>query len=150
MIDNKDLIDGLNDLLAKSIDAEKGYMKVSEPIKNASVKLFFERKSRQRGYFAHELRNEIIRLGGEVDSNEGSIAGDLHRFWIDVKTFITSDDVESALELCETGEKAALKVYDDFIGAHKIPEPTLGMIENQRNNIALSLKTVSMLEDVVG
>ena len=147
MTDNTKIISGLKKLLVRAVDGEKGYNNSRTLTDNMALQMFFNRKSKQRRYFAHELRNEIVRLGGKLDTDGGSFLGDFHRGWMEIKTALTSNNEEAVLDACETGEKAALEAYDEFLGENQLDPKTAAMIENQRNHIAMSLRTVDQLED---
>lgn len=146
MTNHEELIEGLNELLEKTYDAEKGYKQAYENSDNTRLKAFFKEKSDQRYKYGHQLKEEIRKLGGEVEKG-GSVAGSLHRTWIDIKAALSFDTEESILEECERGEKASLKEYDEFLKEHTIPTSTRSVIVNQRNGIAKALKDVDMLEE---
>lgn len=48
------IISKLNELLEKNYDAEKGYKKAAEDIKNAQLQDFLQSHSQQRYDFGHE------------------------------------------------------------------------------------------------
>ena len=57
-----------------------------------------------------ELQNVVRELGGEpADSN--SIAGYLHRRWVDLKTAIVDNNELAVLNEVERGEDVALEAY---------------------------------------
>ena len=56
----------LNDLLEKTYDAEKGFKKAAENVKNEALKNYFSKKAQERYDFGHELKSEIKSFGQEV------------------------------------------------------------------------------------
>ena len=74
----------LNALLEKTYDAEKGFKKAAENVENPALKNYFQTKAQQRYDFGHELKSEIKSYGQDVDKG-GSLIGDAHRAWMDVK-----------------------------------------------------------------
>jgi len=146
MFSDKELVNGLQGLLEKNIDAEKGYKNALEATESGTLNSFFNRKIQQRSQFADQLKNEITKLGGKHESVSGSVAGAIHRTWMDVKTALSTDNDEAVLEACQTGEKAALDEYDLFIGKVKLPSSTAKLVMEQRNGIAESLDGVELLE----
>ena len=60
--------DNLNALLEKTYDAEKGFHTAAENTEHAGLKRYFERKSKERYNFGHELKSEITSFGGDIDN----------------------------------------------------------------------------------
>ena len=146
MTNREDIIEGLNDLLEKNYDAELGYKNAAENVEDSSLKSFFQGKAQQRYDFGHEIKAELSKLGGTPDKG-GSVAGALHRGWMDFKAALSFDNAESVLDACETGEEAALEDYDEFLNEHEISPELRNVISNQRNRIAASLRSIEMLEE---
>lgn len=84
---------------------------------------------------------------GGTPIESGSTAGFMHRAWMDIKSTFSDDNEEAVLEACETGEKAALEDYDEFLNKITIGAETRTVVENQRNHIADTLGKVKRLED---
>ena len=63
---------------------------------------------------AAELKTAVRALGGDPEDS-GSVAGALHRGWVDVKSMLTGKDEEAVLNEAERGEDHALKAYKDAI-----------------------------------
>ena len=64
----------------------------------------FEEYAKQRYDFGHQIKNEIKALGGEVNKG-GTIAGTLHRAWMDFRASITDNDEPAILNEAIRGEK---------------------------------------------
>ena len=137
----------LNSLLEKSYDAEKGYKKAAENAKHAKLKMFFERKSKERNDFGHALKSELASFGQEPDKG-GSAAGSIHRTWMDVKAFFSADNDESMLEAAITGEKAAVDEYKDVLEETDIPSSTATLVRQQMGKIEQDLAKVKTMEDL--
>jgi len=60
------------------------------------------------------LQTAVKALGGDPE-NSGSVAGALHRGWVDVKSLVTGKDEEAVLNEAERGEDHALKAYKEAI-----------------------------------
>src|SRR5690606_15029537 len=86
----------LNTLLERTYDAEKGFKKASENVKDVNLKSYFERKAQERYDFGHQLKSEIKSFGQETE-NSGSVAGTAHRAWMDVKA-LRSEEHTSELQ----------------------------------------------------
>ena len=139
--------DNLNALLEKTYDAEKGFHTAAENTEHAGLKRYFERKSKERYNFGHELKSEIISFGGDIDKG-GSITGTAHRTWMNVKAFFSMDNDESMLEEAITGEKAALEEYKEVLNDTNLPQSTHAILLKQKNTIEADLNTIKRLEDL--
>jgi len=146
MIDNSKICSSLNDLLEANYDAQNGFSNAADESENPRLATFFQNKADQRRRFANEIQNEIKRLGGTF-SELGTVIGFMQRAWMDVKTAFTTNNEETILEACETGEKEALGEYDVFLTDTTVPAAVRTMIERQRNEIALSHGQVKNLEE---
>lgn len=137
----------LNALLAKTYDAEKGFKKASENAKSYDLIAYFKKKAIERSNFAHNLRSEIQNFGQEIEEG-GSVEGAMHRTWMDIEAFFSSDNDESMLTAAIAGEKSAIEEYDDVLKEINLPPSTATLLAQQRNQIASDLNTIKRLEDV--
>ena len=137
----------LNSILEKTYDAEKGFKKAAENVKNTALKNYFNSKAQERYDFGHELKSEIRTFGQEVDKG-GSVAGSAHRTWMDIKSMFSFDDEESMLEEAIRGEKVAIEEYEDVIKETSLPSQTKALLEAQKNKIENGLKNIKSLEDI--
>ena len=137
----------LNDLLEKTYDAEKGFRKAAENVKHSPLKNYFNRKAQERYEFGHELKSEIKSFGQEVDKG-GSITGNLHRTWMDVKSLVSGNNEESMLEEAIRGEKTAVEEYEDVLAETALPPSTQTILAKQKQKIEIGLSTIKRLEDL--
>ncbi len=114
---NKDLLDVLNDLVKINNDRIEGYEKAMEDAKKIDTDLqtiFFKMMEESRNYKT-ELIEAIARRGGESESEETTNSGKIYRVWMDIKSTFKGSDRKSVLELCEFGEDAAQKAYQEAL-----------------------------------
>ncbi len=137
----------LNDLLEKTYDAEKGFKKAAENSNHSGLKNYFNQKAQERYDFGHELKTELKSVGQEIDKG-GSIAGSAHRAWMDVKSFLSSNNEESMLEEAIRGEKSALEEYNDVLSETTLPPTTQTVLTQQKNKILQGLSSIKRLEDL--
>jgi len=137
----------LNDLLEKTYDAEKGFKKAAENVDNPSLQSYFKQKADERYHFGHDLKDEIISFGENVDKG-GSTTGSVHRVWMDIKTLFSAEDEESMLEEAIRGEKAAISEYKNIIDDKSVPESTKSLLISQKNQIENGLSKIKVLEDL--
>ena len=85
---NKESISVLNDLIETSKDGQKGFATCAEDIKHPELKALFVKRSADCAAAAAELQTAVRALGGDPEES-GSVAGALHRGWVDVKSMVT-------------------------------------------------------------
>jgi uncharacterized protein (TIGR02284 family) len=100
----------LNDLVETSKDGEKGFRTAAEDTKNAELKSIFMQRADDCAKGAAELQQLVSRMGGKPEQG-GSVAGAMHRGWVDVKSAVTKRDDLAVLEECERGEDVAKAKY---------------------------------------
>lgn len=144
-ISNENLIEDLNDIIVKNYDASKGFKNASSNVKQQELKEMFLQCSTQRSKFAGELQQEVRSLGGEP-KHETSTLSAMHRAWMDVKSAVSTDETEAILGACTTGEKAAVKEYDDLLD-QQIPENIRKVVQMQRNVVNDTLQSIKILEE---
>ncbi|WP_281847736.1 ferritin-like domain-containing protein [Olleya namhaensis] len=147
--DNKELVNTLQDLLQKNYDAEAGYKQVMQKTENQPLKNWMQQKALQRNTFATELDFQIRKHNAEPKAS-GTLAGDLHRGWINVKSTLTSDTDEALLEECIRGEKASLTEYEEKLERFNEDSEIKTIIQTQLTTVRSALNTVKKLEDIIG
>ena len=141
------LTEKLEGLLIRTHDAEEGFKKASEKTEHLGLKAYFKTKSGQRKEFAEELAEEIKALGGEYKKGT-SLEGHAHRAWMDIKTLFSSHDAEAMLEAAITGEKKAVKDYEDAIYDSATPPSIVSILKEQLSKIQSGLNTIKTLENL--
>ena len=144
---HKEIVNNLQDLLEKNYDAEKGFTKAMQDAKNQNLKRFLQQQAAQRNRFVTEL-DQQIRSMNEQPKESGSLTGDLHRTWIDIKSSVAGNTDEAVLEECIRGEKASWKEYEEKLQNKNFPSNISGMLQNQATEIHNTLNRVKTLEDL--
>ena len=111
---NKEAISVLNDLIETSKDGQEGFKSCAEDIKHPELKALFVKRSADCATAAAELQAQVRALGGDPETST-SVAGDLHRRWVDVKSIFKGKDEEAVLNEAERGEDHALKAYKEAL-----------------------------------
>ena len=135
----------LNMLLEKNYDAEKGYKNAAENAQDKQLKVFFSERAQERYDFGHELKTEIRNFGENPDKGS-SLAGDAHRTWMNLKTSLSSNKEDAALEEAVRGEKVAVDEYEDVLKDPEIPPTTANLLMKQRNGIVAALNKLKSME----
>lgn len=142
-----DLNNKLNSLLQRIHDGEKGYKKASTHTDHQFLKNYFEKKSKERENFSHELNTVISTLDVHDDSN-GSTAGVAHRTWMDIKALFSFNSDDSMLEEAISGEKVLLEAYKDILDESLIPMNIRAVLLKHKDAIENDLRIIKKIEDL--
>ncbi|MDB4292621.1 PA2169 family four-helix-bundle protein [Maribacter sp.] len=145
--DIKKIEDSIKGILEKNEDAIKGFEKAAENAKELGTKAYFSKRVENRTMFLKQMRNSVTELNLGNNEIEGSTAGAVHRTWMDVKAFFSSDNDESMLEEAVRGDKSAVKEYNEVLAETMIPSRVKEIIREQRDSIQNDLETSEILED---
>ncbi|MEZ0484919.1 ferritin-like domain-containing protein [Fibrella aquatica] len=143
-----EILDQLNKLLTSSHDAEEGYKEAAENVKDQELKSLFLAQSRERAEFATELDREIRALGGDAD-NGTSLASDLHRAWINIKSAVSGSSDKAVAEECQRGDAEALSEYRSVLEQTDIAASTRELLLHQKSKVELAHETMGRLALVV-
>ena len=142
------LISSLQEILQKNYDAEEGLKQGKEKTDSPTLKKWLQQKADERHEFAEDIHTELKKLGSEPKAS-GSFAGTAHRVWIDVKTFLSTNQDETILEECIRGDEASVEEYRDQLRAPYMAGTVVGVLADQKKRIEQSLETFRRLEDLV-
>lgn len=143
-----DILDKLNQLLTRNHEAAKGYEQAAENAKDAELKSLFMVQSRQRSEFALELDREIRALGGTPDADT-SVASDLHRAWINIKSAFTPNDDKATVEECKRGDQVALNDYSEILNDTTLMASTRELLLRHKERIMAAHSGMSRIALVV-
>jgi uncharacterized protein (TIGR02284 family) len=74
------------------------------------------------------------------------VLGGLHRTWITIKEAFTGNVNEALIAAIETGEKAAIDKYDEYIADYADHADHLELLKSQRDGIHVSLNEIINLK----
>jgi uncharacterized protein (TIGR02284 family) len=137
-------ITALNQLLEVCRDGEMGFASAAEHVQDAGTKWMFQEIARRRGQFADELKQEIRRLGGAPHEG-GSLAGTVHRHWMDVKHALRGRNDAAIMAEAARGEETAVGAYANAVQA-SLPPPTRAIVERQQTDVRDTHDRVRALE----
>jgi uncharacterized protein (TIGR02284 family) len=140
---NAEVVSILNELIETCEDGLKGFTSASEAVEDPAAKTLFASRlpNIQRG--ESELKAEVRRLGGDPE-NRGTVAGAIHRGWIDLKAAVTGKNEEAIVMECERGEEHAAHVYEDAL-QKDLPLDTRAIIDRQYRGVVENLERVRAL-----
>lgn len=128
-METNDTVSILNGLIETCRDGQNGFQEASTNLKRTELKTLFAEASTERAKFVGELQREVRVLGSDPE-NSGSVAGALHRAWIDIKGSFTGKDDGSILNECERGEDSAVAAYKDAL-TNDLPANLRALVETQ-------------------
>lgn len=136
----------LNGLIETCKDGQYGFQSAAETVKNADFKSLFTELSAQRQLFIGELQR-LVRGLGEDTEKTGSLAGTLHRGWIDIKAALSSGDEHAILVECERGEDSAVNEYREALEQNDLPINIRDVIQQQYTGVQAAHDRVRDLRD---
>jgi len=137
----------LNDLIATLKEGQKGYAEAMTDVEDTDLKDLFKEYAAQRSQYITELEDQMYKLDLKPDTNEGNntIAGTVHRAFINLKGAVTGKDRHSILAECERGEDHAKAAYEDAKKIQDLPSDLKIIIDKQADGI---LKAHNKIRDM--
>lgn len=138
----------LKNLIQILHDGRDGYRQAADNVNESRLKEMFETLATQRAQFARELEPHLADAGEEHPEDEGgTMAGAVHRGWIDLKSAVTRQDAHSILAEVERGEDSAKKAYGDALGEKLLASDVRTIIERQSQEVLRAHDLVRNLRD---
>jgi len=144
-MDENNAVSVIENLIQTCKDGQKGYQEAASKIKRSDLKTFFNEQSLERSRFAGELEAELIRLGKPDQKVSGSVAGSLHRAWIDTKVSLGGGD-KTVLDWLEHGEDTAKDAYQKAV-ISDLPENIAQVVRRQAGGVQAAHDKVKSLRD---
>ena len=136
----------LNDLIETSKDGEKGFRTSAEDTRNGELKSVFVARAQDCAKAAADLQQLVTRLGGNPESG-GSVAGAVHRGWVNLKSSVTDRSDLAILEECERGEDVAKARYKKALEAD-LPDDIRDIVQHQYDGAVRNHDQVRDLRDL--
>lgn len=142
------MTDTLNNLVRINIDASKGYSLAAENIENDNFRNFLQSYAEQREKYAEQLKDEIVKIGGEPVSST-SVLGDIHRGVMKMREAVSPSRDSALLTECSRGEGEALAQYKKTLETTPFSVELRRMIMTQFDKIRAAKSTMDELVRVV-
>jgi len=97
-------VDKLNYLLRMEHNSVRGYEHAIDNVSDENLKARFKEYRQAHSERGTRISNMITSLNGQPET-DGSLAGALHRNWVDLKTAVANDDSEAVMEAVVFGER---------------------------------------------
>ena len=135
----------LNGLVETSKDGEKGFRTAADNTKSSELKPVFLKRADDCAKGATELQQILAHRGGKPEQG-GSIAGALHRGWVNLKAAVTIRDEVDILEECERGEDVAKAAYRKALD-ESLPEEIRAVVQRQYDGVMRNHDQIRNLRD---
>ncbi|MFZ6876207.1 PA2169 family four-helix-bundle protein [Undibacterium sp. Di27W] len=148
-MNNDEIISTLNDLIETSKDGEKGFKVCSEDAsgRHPELKAMLAERGRECASAALELQELVRNQGGDPETS-GTLSGDLHRAWTNIRAAIVGKDDETVLNECERGEDVAVRVYRKAL-EQELPTHIRLVVERQYQGVLRNHDVIKVLRDQV-
>lgn len=135
----------LNHLIETSKNGEKGFLAAAEDTKNPELRQVFQQRAQDCAGAVAELQAIVTQAGGKPEDS-GTVAGALHRGWVNLKASIAGRTDQAILEECERGEDVAKKQYADALN-EALPDDVLAVVRRQYDGVLRNHDQIKLLRD---
>jgi uncharacterized protein (TIGR02284 family) len=142
---NDKAVSVLNNLIETCKDGEQGFRVAADGLSSASIKTRFLEYARQRAQMARELQDEVRRLGGDPEK-KGSVAGTMHRGWLNIRSIVSGKDDHAIVAEAERGEDVAKGVFEDALN-EMLPASAQTIVQQQAVKIRQAHDEVRNIRD---
>ena len=144
-MDSQTTVAPLNDLYQLVGDSIKGYEEASRKVKTPELSTFLSEMAMERTQMKYELGTTIKRLDPHQSLDKGTLKGDVHRAWMNIREALSSSSDHSVLDECARGEAYLTNRYKTVLENQYLPSAVLPMLREQSSKIAVTRSTVEQL-----
>ena len=101
----------LNSLIETTIDSVDGYERAAREARNPEFRRIFEERAFERRRVIDDLRQEVTRMGGEVE-DDGSVLAKAHRSFLKIRDAVAGGDDKQVIDEVERGEDFIKNKYE--------------------------------------
>lgn len=111
--------EALNRLARVCKDSEMGLRRAAAEVQDQQFRTMLHAAALHRSKWLEQIRNEVRAEGGKA-ANDGSLAGTLHRNWMNLRYAVNLHRQDVVLRECLRGEEFALKQFESIIEEHEV------------------------------
>lgn len=123
----------LDHLLVLCTDGAAGYRKAASLVTNERVRHLLEDNAILREEVASVIGYTLAGLG-HPRAEHGSLAGALHRRWIDTIALVEPGDTGALLRACALGERETIAAFSSALGC-TLPDDVRGAVQSQLGRV---------------
>lgn len=127
-------------------DSQEGYEHAANDANDPELKRIFNDYAVQRMKFVEEIHDRIKVLRGDLKM-DGSLGGDLHRAWMDVRAASSSAQNHTVLVECERAEDMAVKAYGEALNVRDLDDATRKLVQRQYESVQAAHDRIRQLRD---
>ncbi len=144
---HKQLVQNLQELLAKNYDANKGFIKAMKETQSHDLKEYLKVRALIHHRYATQL-DKIIHSLNEHPIEEGSTVGRFHRAWMDIIHKIGGNSDETIFDECLRGQAATIKEYNNKLTNYKFPTEIKEVLKSHLAELEQIYESAKKIEDV--
>ena len=135
----------LNSLITTTIDSANGFERSAEDAENGRFVEMFREFSQERRQVIGRLQERVRTLGGTAN-DDGSLKGDLHRRWVDLRDAISRGGDQEISEEVERGEDYLKGKYDAALADNELGPDTMAAIREAYQSVRAGHDRASALK----
>ncbi len=136
-------LENIHDLL---VDSRKGYMEAADRVEDNGVKSLLMAFAQEREALESAVDAELRKLDPEAEHRDGgTIKGDMHRAWMDLRDALSKSHNTNMLAECERGEGYLLMRYDEVLKKDDLQSGTRMLAANQRAEVQGNVERIKQL-----
>lgn len=143
-ISNESMTEVLNRMLRTCYDSQQGYKAAAEHISSSIISKLLNDYSVQRGRYANELIDEILKYCGAPVAADG-IVQNVKRGWQNLTDVLNKKDVNAIIHECRKGDEAAMDQYEQIL-AENLPPMTKSMLMKHYEGMRQSVSRLKVLQ----
>lgn len=132
-------LQGLHDLL---VDSRKGYAEVAKRAHDPRVSTLLMALSNERTGMESEVDRLLVLRDAPAKHGKGTLKGNLHRMWMEVRDALSKPDSLIMLAECERGERYLLSRYE-----HLLPKADKQVLSVLDRHHAIVLANLARVKD---
>ena len=138
----------LNTLIGTLIDSIDGYQKAAADTTNARFAEMFNARARERQHAVTTLQAAVARLGGNPE-DDGTVAGSVHRGWINLKEAVLGNDDEAIVNEVERGEDYLKEKFEAARDHVDLPADARAAVEEAWTSVRAGHDEMSALKHAI-
>lgn len=136
----------LNNVKDLLVDSQKGYLQAAERVEDVQLKGILTYLGSSRTSLLAAMDKLIAQADPAQPPREGgTIKGDLHRTWMEVRDALSTSDNANVLAECERGEEFLLMRYDEVLKKDDLNPAARSTLQDQRAIVQGNVERVRQL-----
>ncbi len=135
----------LNTLTTTLIDSINGYRDAAANSESGRFQQLFREMADERSMVAEDLRAEVRRLAGDP-ADDGSVMGQTHQRWLDLKAAIMGRDDKAIINEVERGEDYLKGKFNAALSKDELSAETRAILDRAYQSVIKGHDKMSQLK----